>query len=107
MRVALHTRVRPDRIADYDAAHQHVPPELAAAIRDSGVHEWTIWRSGSDLFHLIDVDDYAAMLDRLSALPVNITWQARMAELLEVSHDYSADGSAAVLPVVWRLPDLP
>jgi L-rhamnose mutarotase len=26
-----------------------------------------------------------------------------MAELLEVVHDYSAEGAAAALPVVWEL----
>lgn len=42
MRVALHTRVRPDRIAAYEAAHREVPAELADAIRGAGVREWTI-----------------------------------------------------------------
>jgi L-rhamnose mutarotase len=36
---------------------------------------------------------------------VNIAWQARMADLLDVVHDYSADGAQAGLPEVWRLPE--
>ncbi|MFF3564853.1 L-rhamnose mutarotase [Streptomyces sp. NPDC002574] len=103
MRVALHTRVRADRTEEYEAAHREVPGELTAAIRAAGVREWTIWRSGSDLFHLLDVDDYPAMIAALERLPVNIAWQARMTELLEVAHDYSADGAGATLPVVWEL----
>ena len=103
MRVALHTRVRPDRITEYERAHAQVPPELTAAIRAAGAHAWTIWRSGSDLFHVIDCDDYASLLARLEQLPVNVSWQRQMAELLETAHDYSADGSAAALPVVWQL----
>ncbi len=103
MRVALHTRVRPDRIAEYEQAHRDVPTALAAAIRAGGATAWTIWRSGTDLFHLIECDDYAALLAGLATLPVNVAWQARMAELLDVVHDYSADGAAAGLPVVWTL----
>ncbi|MGW8366798.1 L-rhamnose mutarotase [Streptomyces wedmorensis] len=103
MRVALHTRVRPDRIDAYEAAHREVPTELTAAIRAAGATSWTIWRSGTDLFHLLETDDYAALLAALETLPVNITWQARMADLLDVVHDYSADGAAAGLPVVWQL----
>ncbi|MDX2646833.1 L-rhamnose mutarotase [Streptomyces sp. PA03-1a] len=103
MRVALHTKVRADRIAAYEAAHREVPAELTAAIRGAGVREWTIWRSGGDLFHLLDVGDYPAMLAALERLPVNIAWQARMAELQEVAHDYSAEGAGAPLPVVWQL----
>jgi len=103
MRIALHTRVCADRIDEYEAAHRAVPEQLVDAIRAGGAEAWTIWRSGSDLFHVIDCADYASLLAYLDAQPVNATWQARMAELLEVVHDYSADGAAAALPVVWQL----
>ncbi|MFG3527338.1 L-rhamnose mutarotase [Streptomyces sp. NPDC047917] len=103
MRIALHTKVRADRIEEYEAAHREVPAELTAAIRAAGATSWTIWRSGTDLFHVIDCEDYAALLAQLEQLPVNVAWQARMDELLDVSHDYSADGAAAGLPVAWEL----
>jgi L-rhamnose mutarotase len=103
VRVALHTKVRADRVEEYEAAHREVPEELTTAIRAAGVSEWTIWRSGTDLFHLLEVEDYAAMIAELEGLPVNIAWQARMADLLDVVHDYSAEGSDAGLPVVWEL----
>ena len=103
MRIALHTRVRANRVEEYERAHREVPAELTGAIRAAGVESWTIWRSGTDLFHVIDCADYDAVLARLTALPVNVAWQARMAELLEVTHDYSAGGGAAALPVVWQL----
>lgn len=103
MRVALHTRVRADRTAEYEQAHREVPAELSAAIRAAGVSSWTIWRSGTELFHLLECEDYGRVLAELEQLPVNIAWQARMAELLDVVHDYSAEGSAAGLPAVWEL----
>ncbi|WP_371582873.1 L-rhamnose mutarotase [Streptomyces sp. NBC_01314] len=103
MRIALHTRVRADRVEEYEAAHREVPEELTTAIRAAGVSRWTIWRSGTDLFHLLEVEDYAAMIAELEKLPVNIAWQARMADLLDIVHDYSAEGSDAGLPVVWEL----
>ena len=103
MRIALHTRVRADRIDEYEASHRAVPAELTEAIRAGGARTWTIWRSGTDLFHVIDCEDYAALLSYLSAQPVNTAWQERMAELLDVVHDYSAGGANAALPVVWQL----
>ncbi|MGW5739145.1 MULTISPECIES: L-rhamnose mutarotase [Streptomyces] len=104
MRIALHTKVRADRLAEYDAAHREVPAELTAAIRAAGATSWTIWRSGTDLFHVLECEDYARILAELHELPVNIAWQARMAELLDVVHDYSSEGAEAGLPVVWELP---
>ncbi|MEV6751179.1 L-rhamnose mutarotase [Streptomyces sp. NPDC051214] len=104
MRIALHTKVRADRVAAYDAAHREVPAELVAAIRAAGATSWTIWRSGTDLFHVLECADYARLLAELDTLPVNVAWQARMADLLDVVHDYSAEGADAGLPVVWELP---
>jgi L-rhamnose mutarotase len=102
-RVAVHTRVRADKVDEYEAAHREVPDDLVAAIRSAGVRDWTIWRSGVDLFHVIDCDDYARLLAALEGLPVNVAWQARMAGYLDVIHDYSAAGAASTLPVVWEL----
>jgi L-rhamnose mutarotase len=104
MRVALHTRVKPGAEAAYEAAHREVPEELVAAIRAAGATRWTIWRSGLELFHVIDCDDYARLLAELADLPVNVAWQARMDELLDVAHDYGEQGAGAGLPVVWELP---
>ncbi|WP_406089592.1 L-rhamnose mutarotase [Streptomyces sp. NBC_01013] len=103
MRIALHTKVRADRIAEYEAAHREVPAELTRAIRGAGATSWTIWRSGTDLFHVIECDDYTRLLAELEQLPVNVAWQARMDELLDVAHDYSSDGAEAGLPVAWEL----
>jgi L-rhamnose mutarotase len=72
-------------------------------IVDSGARRWTIWRSGDDLFHVIECEDYARLLGELEQLPVNRTWQSRMADYLEIVHDYSASGAASGLPVVWEL----
>ena len=104
MRVALHTRVRADRVDAYEAAHREVPKELTDAIRAAGATSWTIWRSGQDLFHVLECEDYGRLLAELEELPVNVAWQARMAQLLDVVHDYSRDGTGADLPVVWELP---
>ncbi|MGS2619710.1 L-rhamnose mutarotase [Micromonospora sp. LZ34] len=103
MRVALHTRLRPGAEEAYEAAHREVPEELLAAIRAAGASDWTIWRSGLDLFHLVECDDYARLIAEVGALPVNEAWQARMAGLLDVVHDYSAEGAAKGLPAVWEL----
>jgi L-rhamnose mutarotase len=58
---------------------------------------------GTDLFHVLEVEDYPVMIAALEELPVNIAWQTRMAGLLDVAHDYSAEGADASLPVVWEL----
>lgn len=101
-RIALHTRLKPGKEADYERVHATIPEDLDAALRAAGVHTWRIWRSGRDLFHVVEVDDYQAMRAALRDHPANIPWQARMAELLEVEDDYS--GTDSGVPLVWELP---
>ncbi|MEU5727150.1 MULTISPECIES: L-rhamnose mutarotase [unclassified Micromonospora] len=99
--IALHTRLKPGREAEYDRVHAVIPPPLEAALRVAGVHSWRIWRDGQDLFHLVEVADYQAMRRALAEHPVNVAWQARMAELLEITDDYS--GNDRGIAKVWEL----
>ncbi|WP_309111195.1 L-rhamnose mutarotase [Saccharothrix sp.] len=100
--IALHTRLKPGCEEEYDRVHATIPSELDAALREAGVSSWRIWRSGRDLFHLVEVEDYAAMRAFLAEHPANVPWQARMAELLDVPDDYS--GAAPDVRLVWELP---
>jgi L-rhamnose mutarotase len=100
--IALHTRLKPGAAEAYADAHANIPPELVAALKDAGVGNWRIWRSGDELFHLVEVEDYAAMRHALAGNPVNAAWQERMAELLAVEDDYS--GTDRGIARVWELP---
>ncbi len=101
-KIALHTRLKPGKEADYDRVHARISDELDAALRSAGVTSWNIWRSGRELFHVVEVADYQGMRKELATNPVNIEWQAVMAELLEVEDDYSGDDMG--LAKVWELP---
>ncbi|WP_037303640.1 L-rhamnose mutarotase [Amycolatopsis orientalis] len=100
--MALHTRLKPGKEAEYESVHAVIPPDLDAGLRAAGVRSWRIWRDGLDLFHVVEVEDYAKMRAILRAHPANIPWQARMSELLDVEDDYSGGDSG--LGLVWELP---
>lgn len=101
-KIALHTRLKPGKETEYDTVHARISDELDVALRAAGVTGWNIWRSGRDLFHVVEVADYQAMRKELALNPVNIAWQAVMAQLLEVEDDYSGDDMG--LAKVWELP---
>ncbi|MFJ7289064.1 L-rhamnose mutarotase [Curtobacterium sp. NPDC098951] len=100
-RVLTRTRLRAGSEAAYERVHASVPPELAARLRAAGVRDWTIWRDGQDLVHLVEVEDYRAMRKALADDPVNAEWQAVVNPLLEADDDYS--GSDDGIPRVWSL----
>ena len=102
-RIMLHTRLAEGMEEAYEQTHRAIPAALDALLRSSGVHAWRIYREGRDLFHYVEVDDYAAFLRATADHPVNVAWQHRMAAFLEVVHDYHSAQSNQ-LQKVWELP---
>lgn len=99
---ALHTVLKPGCEGAYERVHAVIPDDLDAALRSAGVRSWRIWRDGVHLFHVVECDDFAATRDFVRDHPANSSWQARMAELLEVADDYGTGDNS--LPLVWELP---
>ena len=102
MNVGLHTRLKPGAEVRYEQAHKAVWPEILAAIRAAGVTRWLIFRDGLDLFHYIECDDYERAIAELARNPVNQRWQAEMAPMMAVAHDYSG-ASNDRLPMIFEL----
>ncbi|MGP4033649.1 L-rhamnose mutarotase [Pseudarthrobacter sp. 1C304] len=103
--IALHTRLKEGRIDEYEAVHAVIPTELDSALRRAGVKSWRIWRDGLDLFHWVEVDDFAMMKAALAAEPADVAWQEQIAELLQAQESYTDSDSG--LPLVWELPIRP
>ena len=100
-RILSRTRLRAGREDDYERAHASIPPALVERLRAAGVANWSIWRDGQDLIHLIEVSDYRSMRRSLADDPVNADWQAVINPLLEADDDYSGNDDG--VPLVWTL----
>jgi len=98
---ALHTRLHEGCEQAYDRLHATVPADLAAALVEAGVRDWRIWRTGRDVFHLVEVDDYPRMREMLREHPANIAWQQQVTPLQSTPDDYSGQDDG--LPFVWSL----
>jgi L-rhamnose mutarotase len=75
-RIAFRLRVRAERIADYEEAHRKVWPELLQLLKDVGITQYSIFRSGTDLFFYMHVDDFERAWSQIDANPVNRRWRA-------------------------------
>ena len=102
MQVGLHTRLKPGAEERYDEYHGAVWPDVLAAIRHSGITKYVIFRDGLDLFHFIECDDYDRAIAELARDPVNLRWQAEMAPMMAVAHDYTGK-SRDRLPLIFEL----
>ena len=103
MRVALHSVLREGRESGYVEAHAAIPEDLVESFERVGIHDWSIWRSGRNLFHLVDCDDFGAAMDALDTDPANERWQAFIGRYVDhfVTTGDGPDGM--ILERVWNL----
>lgn len=102
MQVALHSILREGCESGYMDAHARIPEDLVRSFGRVGIHDWAIWRSGRDLFHLVDCDDFTAAMDALATDPANVRWQAFISRY--VDHFVADQGTEAIiLRQVWAL----
>lgn len=102
MRVALHSLLHHGQEEAYEREHRRVPDDLLQALKQAGIRDWTIWRSGRHLFHVVDVVDFDAAMSRLDGDPVNERWQKHMAAFVE---RFELDDETGGMPIrhVWTL----
>ncbi|MDR1513945.1 MAG: L-rhamnose mutarotase, partial [Propionibacteriaceae bacterium] len=76
MKVALHSVLHEGHEADYDRDHARVPDDLAALFARAGITDWSIWRSGRDLFHVVEcAGDFAEAMAVVGPDEANVAWQ--------------------------------
>jgi L-rhamnose mutarotase len=99
-RTAFVLRVRPEKVDEYVEAHRNVWPEMLAALRGAGIRNYTIFRSGNEMFGYFECDDLAAAAAYMEEQEVNSRWQDTMAGLLE---ERVPNAGPAALEEIFRL----
>ncbi|WP_424935529.1 MULTISPECIES: L-rhamnose mutarotase [Bacteria] len=108
MRYALHSTLIPGQESAYERAHARIPADLEESFDRLGIHDWTIWRSGSHLFHLVEADDLDEAMRALENDPANVRWQRSIGVHLtpaDVDARTGRPATPAPLGRVWRLAD--
>lgn len=101
-RIAFVLRVDPAQVDEYRAAHRDVWPEMQAALRRTGWHNYSLFL-GADgtLFGYFETPGtFAEALAAMDAEPVNGRWQASMSRFFD---GQIADRSMVELTEVFHL----
>jgi len=97
-------RVRPERLAEYEARHREVWPEMLQALRATGWSNYSLFvREDGLLVGYVEVDDFAAAQAAMADTEVNARWQAEMAEFFELPEGGRPDASMIGLKEVFHL----
>jgi L-rhamnose mutarotase len=99
-RSAFVLRVRPEKIDEYVEAHRAVWPEMLEDLRSAGIRNYSIFRTGNEVFGYFESDDIEAAGRYLDAQEVNSHWQDHMADLLV---DRVPDAGPPPLEEIFRL----
>lgn len=103
-RVCFTLQVDPDRLDEYRARHAEVWPEMLAALRDAGWHDYTLHLADDGLLvGVLETDDFAAAQAAMEDTAVNRRWQAEMAEFFSGLADGRPDHGMRVLAEVFSL----
>jgi len=102
-RICFTLQVRPERLEEYRRRHAAVWPEMLAALREAGWHDYSLFlREDGLLVGFLITDDFEAARAAMDATDVNTRWQAEMAEFFV---DGRPDRTFHVLTEVFNLDD--
>lgn len=103
MRIALHSEIADGAIEQYRTEHATIPADLVAVFAEAGISDWSIYRSGRRLFHLVECEDFDRAMDVVRASEADARWQANIGRF--VADFYDTDGNVAFAPLesVWTL----
>ncbi|NTU78841.1 MAG: L-rhamnose mutarotase [Chloroflexales bacterium] len=84
-RVAFVLKVRAEKLDEYKAHHQRVWPEMLAALRAAGWHNYSLFvRPDGLLFGYVETPEgLAAAQAKMAATEINTRWQEFMAPYFE------------------------
>ena len=78
-RYAFLMRIKPELRAEYEKAHDEIWPDMAEAIRRSGIRNYSIYfRRDGTLFAYLESEDPVAAFAWLGKTDVNARWQKAM-----------------------------
>ena len=103
-RVCFLLQVRPERLAEYKERHAAVWPEMLAALRETGWHNYSLFlRDDGLLVGYFETPDYQAALAGMAAREVNERWQREMAPFFTNLHGRRPDEGLLCLEEVFHL----
>ena len=86
-RIAWNMRLKPGMKEEYKKRHDEIWPEMTAVLDAAGIHNYTIWNVGEELFGYYEVEDRETGNRVQRESPVVDRWNTYMQDVIEVKID--------------------
>lgn len=87
---------------EYRRRHDEIWPDMQETLRSAGVHNFSIYRHGRQMFAYLESEDPRRMAEALNSSEVNARWSASMEHLIDIEVD-PAIGFPRLLPEMFHL----
>ena len=83
-RIAFRMNLNPGQAAEYEKRHDEIFPELAQALKDAGVSDYTIWHDpeSNHLFGILTRTDHHTMA-KMPDTEIMKRWWRHMADVMQ------------------------
>ena len=102
-RFAWKARLLPGMKREYIRRHDEIWPEMTALLNEAGIHNYTIWNIGDELFGYYEAEQGAAFADRIQAeSPVVARWGEYMQDVMVMEHGPAAGATRPMEQVFYH-----
>lgn len=86
-RYAWKARVLPGKLDEYIRRHDEIWPEMTEVLNEAGIHNYTIWNTGDELFGYYECDSIAVAGRVQAESPVVGKWNEYMKDVMLMETD--------------------
>lgn len=86
-RYAWKCQLLPGRLTEWKYRHDHMWPEMAQALKDAGIRNYTIWTDGEELFGYYECDDTDFTTKSQAESKVVDLWNEHMKDVIYMEMD--------------------
>jgi L-rhamnose mutarotase len=103
-RICFVLQVKPDRLAEYKERHRAVWPDMLAALRETGWHNYSLFlRPDGMLVGYLETEDFARSRSGMAEREVNDRWQREMSDFFVQPKGLLPDQAMQPLEEVFHL----
>jgi L-rhamnose mutarotase len=103
-RVCFVLQVKPERLEEYKTRHREVWPDMLAALRETGWHNYSLFlRQDGLLVGYVETDDFARARAAMTTREVNQRWQREMSDFFVQPDGLLPDRAMQPLEEVFHL----
>lgn len=86
-RYAWKAQVKPGKLEEYKKRHAEIWPEMTQMLNDAGIHNYTIWNVGNELFGYYECESIEFASKVQAESEVNARWDQFMKDVMVMEKD--------------------